>query len=661
VTDLAIGDGFAVADIGQGHLHLIDLTDPSWPAVVGTIRGRGSPEAHMAVAGRRVFVDGDEGTDAYDVSDLARPQRLWQASYARVWTAFLAAKPGLLVSAEFIGGNRRVGLRLTNTTVPAQPVVEATMEIHGEPKQMVLDGDRLAVVSGSNDRATEWVDLVDVRQPAQPRLVDTIRLDGIAGLEDADPDSPCPTPTAQAFVLLRGPWLYLFISDRGLAVFALPDGQPARLVATRRNVRASLAAQAGARLYATCTFTQYYNNYTPTSSGVRMAAVDVSSPDQPVVRQVLGIGLPGRLRRVAVLGDGRLVVVRDRPPGLDIYDRRNPAVPSHVGSLELPDFGGWVGSLTIHGDRVIFPTAGGVMVVDVADPLQPFAEATLRLAGTVGTTVAVLGERLLVPVDRRVELYDLTRLAAPASSSIALGHTARQVEVADGAAYVRGDAGADGPGQVSRIVAGDLSRAEPLSLPVPGGVIDLRARSGFLLATAGDARESSYRTRGEVFAVDVRQGRSPQVVSSIETSGTTTLLDVCLGERQHRTSSAPPFIDEAIELSPGGQLSWSITDRLEHLDHWVDCTDRDDLALTVLAERLYLSRLPIRSGPSAGITPTAFPTGEAPRLVSFQPTPGSDEGPTWTPSPPPTRRPTRTPGPASDGRRLFLPTLYRSR
>jgi hypothetical protein len=664
VMGLAFGDGFAVAALGLGRFYLIDLADPTRPAVSGTITGEGYPDAFLAVAGRQVFVHGYNGTDAYDVADLARPQLLWHTEYQRVWTAWLAAKPGLLVSAEFAGPNRRVGLRMTNTTQASQPVVESTMQIDGEPKQMVLEGDLLAVLSGSDEMATEWVDLVDVRQPTQPRLIDTIRLDRIAGLENADTDSPCKTPMAQAFVLLRGPWLYLFIPDRGLAVFAVQADEPARLVATRRNVRASLAAQVGTQLFATCAFGHFYSEMSPSSSGIRLDEIDVSTPDQPVVRAVLGIGLLGQLRRVAMLGDRRLVVVRDRPPGLDTYDRRNAAVPSYQGSVELPAFGGEVGTLTVHGDLVIFPTATGVMVIDVSDPGQPWLAATLRVAGTLGSTVAVLGERLLVPVDQRVEVYDLTRPGTPPIASIPLQHTARQVEAVDGVAYVRGDVNsAVGPGKVSRIAAGDLSRAEPLALPVPGGsVVDLRAKSGFLLATAGDVQDGGYQTLGRLLAIDVRQGRSPQVVSSFETSSGTRLLDVCMGERRHRLAGVSMiYIDEPIELSPEGQLAWSMDDWDQGLHNWIDCTDRDDLALTVRAERLYLTRLAIRSGPSAGITPTAFPTSQAPGLLSFRPTPGSDEGPTWTPAPLPTRRPTRTPGPGPEANRLLLPMLYQSR
>lgn len=157
--DLALAGGYLLATqidtTGACSLKVLDLTDPSAPATVGSVDLPTGAD-QVAVIGDHAFVACWQMLVSVDWSDRAHPVVVGQIAMP---ARRVLAGDGVV----YVGAN---GLQIVDVNAPAQPVILASMPMPGSPYGMALQDGFLysAVFYGGY--------LVhDVSDPAHPRLV----------------------------------------------------------------------------------------------------------------------------------------------------------------------------------------------------------------------------------------------------------------------------------------------------------------------------------------------------------------------------------------------------------------------------------------------------------------------------------------------------------
>ncbi|MET0647679.1 MAG: Ig-like domain-containing protein, partial [Pyrinomonadaceae bacterium] len=176
------------------------------------------------------------------------------------------------------------------------------------------------------------------------------------------------------------------------------------------------------------------------AAGLRV--VDVRNPRAPQV--VGGLDTDGNADDVRVVGD--LAFVADGPGGLKIMNITVPSAPTLVGSLA---FGGDSMDIFIQGTRAYLACGGaGLKVVDVSNPAAPALLGSLDtplLAHGVsvsGTTAVVADDSSSAPSVVVVDVADPLNPRAQGTLRLATHGGAKDVETRGSLAYVAGyDAG----------------------------------------------------------------------------------------------------------------------------------------------------------------------------------------------------------------------------
>ncbi|MFQ5459893.1 MAG: hypothetical protein ACE5EL_03785, partial [Anaerolineae bacterium] len=245
--------------------------------------------------------------------------------------------------------------------------------------------------------------------------------------------------------------------------------------------------------------------YTAVGAG-GLAITDVSNPQVP--RPLAQLALNGAATAVEV-SSGRGFVALDGA-GLTLVDVGDPGAPAVVSRLDEPSLGGNL-AVTPDGATVYAlagaradPTAGGVVAIDVTDPVTPTVMARF---GPGATDLALDGDRLLLATDQGMAAYDVADAAAPVEAGQWEGTAALAVVADAGRAFV-----ASARGGIDVIDLATMSAADR-RLDTEGWAAAL-ATSGGRLAGAinrGPIDGDPYAVGGGLAVWDVARSGNPAI------------------------------------------------------------------------------------------------------------------------------------------------------
>ena len=151
----------------RGTIYGFDLSDPTRPRLISKIKALNHCRQLAAADGRLVATARTGGLAIFDVSNPQRPQLL-----GRHQTIELATGAGLSGHYAF-SGNRIYGVEIIDIADPARPRFVSCLP-SAEAQSVSISGDRLYV----GDWGTGEVLIADWSNPARPRKLGTVRLDG---------------------------------------------------------------------------------------------------------------------------------------------------------------------------------------------------------------------------------------------------------------------------------------------------------------------------------------------------------------------------------------------------------------------------------------------------------------------------------------------------
>jgi hypothetical protein len=369
-TPLDVAGRYAVVvDASSRGLHVIDVSDPQSPLLVGRAEARGATDVVMS--GGHAFVASVTGLRVFDLADPANPHLV--GHYEAISAAGLAAVAISGSHAYLTRGT--AGLEVIDISDPADPTLVGTHALPqiaftlkvSETHAYVADAfGGLLVFDVSSPAAparvgayqtTHWLNAIDVRN-ATGYLADYGL--GLLVMDLSDPRRPeivgrAPTRRDHDQVAAADELAYV-VGRFGLEVFDVSD--PAAPV--------RVGEYADSRAYRNLALHDEFI-YVGSSAGLR--TFDVSDPAAPLHTHTY---LGGQIN--AVVNDGEQLLCASYN-GLDILDLTEPALPRKIGGLHPPS---QIIGLDVVGDFAFAVGSGRRMyVVNISDPENPVLIATL--------------------------------------------------------------------------------------------------------------------------------------------------------------------------------------------------------------------------------------------------------------------------------------------
>ena len=376
VNSVDLSGSYAFLAIHRVGLRILDISDPTLPALVGAYDSLGDASA-VAVSGSRAFLaDGSAGLVLLDVSTPATPQLLdsldtsgdarrvaMHGDYAYVadqgggLQTVAIADGGTMTLArtvDTVGGAHDVaiqesmayvaamyqgGLRVYSLADPADPVETAALTalpypyMRQSPRDIVLVGDRAYLTgdgSSGSGSANLWT--VDISSPDNPQ---TIALRPVVGY--------------MTDVAVSGSHVFVSSIERGVHIYDIGDAELPEVSQIPGSRIGGLVVRDSV-IYAL--------------GGGQLFTIDATDPTQPQLVNSLGIG--GWSSHIVAAGD---YLYAANGYGLRVIDVTDPFSATIVGSYNTLDFSNHV----VISDAVAYVADGasGLLAIDVSDPTNP--------------------------------------------------------------------------------------------------------------------------------------------------------------------------------------------------------------------------------------------------------------------------------------------------
>jgi hypothetical protein len=420
IMAVAVSGDRGYALTSNNNLHVVDLSAPTTPSEIGFLGGFSTTVSELAAVGDRVYVLGWGALFVVDAGTPSAPVLSGELVVSGV--DIEAAADHVFLAA---GGD---GLRVVDVSDPTAPIEIASVDLGADTSARHLDVvNGRAYVSGGGTFPDVKLFVVDVTDPEHPALEadaviadgggDIVVRDGLAHIFGGYPDAlhiydltvPQTPVWLGSATIPSEYWERLAAVDdhilvttflRGLTVVETTDPTaPATVGTLDAPGRISDAAYSDGVLF-----------IAGEDRGLRM--VDVSDPSHPAelgYSQVVPLAFG-----VAVRGETAFVVGTNQ--GLVAIDVSNPAAPVILGNAPGAD-GEWV---TLAGDHayVVSPFFG-IHVVDVSTPAMPVLVGSLDLPSGTGEQwewPVVSGDHVFVRNnhnDPSVAIIDVGDPAAP--------------------------------------------------------------------------------------------------------------------------------------------------------------------------------------------------------------------------------------------------------
>lgn len=401
-----VGTLLYVAD-GLGGLRIVDVSEPHAPVEIGGVKTPGTGW-DVAVSGSHAYVTGF-GFGVVDVSDPAAPR-------------LVASSPTFAFRLDVAGGFAYLAaldtFRVVDISDPGAPVEVASLPM-GNALDVVVSGGLAYVADAS--ASLIGVRVVDVSDPTAPvevgsgsiaggqptgvTLVDGYLYATSGGLAEslrvlslASPTTPVELGTV---VLESIAEPYSFSAGGGLG--GLADATRLRLVDVSQPTPPFQAGLLDTGEPANDVAVVGERAFVADCSGVRV--VDVSDLSAPT--QLGAVEVPPCAVAIAAAGD--LVFTLGTDGYLSVVDVSVPSLPVVMARLGI----GGAGDLAVEGTHLFVAAGyGGLRVVDVSDPASPVEVASLPISD-YPDLVAVEDHLALVATDDVVMVVDVTVPSAP--------------------------------------------------------------------------------------------------------------------------------------------------------------------------------------------------------------------------------------------------------
>ncbi|HPA81843.1 MAG TPA: hypothetical protein PLS95_13575 [Thermoanaerobaculales bacterium] len=355
-----------IAIVSAGHLVylttdpelvVIDASNPSAPAVVGSYSAASANLGLIAVAGTTAYV-ADSSNDLVRIIDVSNPNSPVEVnSFPTGWARGLAATAGLCLVASI-----PEGLEVADVSDPASAAVVGRVPGVGISRDVDSDG-AIAVVA---DDFGHGLRVLDVSDPASPQEIGWLPY-------------PEMWPTRSELV---GDLAYVAAGTLWIVDVSQPSS-PVELSITRP---AGLGSCWDSTVVDELAFLPLLYDQPP--SGI--LALDVSNPALPYE---LGRGGDWDSTGIAVDGTYAYTVGTD---GLHIVDVSDPALPIPVGSFAAAWSVYNTRVAVADGLAVVAPELEALHVIDVSEPQAPSELGVFDEIHFGPTDVALVGGRVLV-------------------------------------------------------------------------------------------------------------------------------------------------------------------------------------------------------------------------------------------------------------------------
>ena len=395
--DVAVdGNTAFVADQANG-LQILDITDPSAATLLGAFDTSGS-SLGIALSGNLVYVaDSNAGLLIFDVSTATAPTLLGSFDTSGFAADVVVAGDHAYV-ADVNGG-----LKVIDVSNPAIPTLAASYATLGLAQGVAVDGNFVFIADDSFG-----LHVVDVSDPTTPLF---------AGFLDT---------AGSAFrVVVDGNHAYLADASGGLRIIDVTDPAAPLLVGTYNTTGTAYdVAVAGSRAYVA-----------DGSGG--LVALDIADPTLPIL---LGsYDTTGSSRGIVI--DGMHAFVADDASGLHGIEVAITTGPLLAGTVALTGVGtgdlrAWDVAVDGHFAFVAGDGGGGLQVLDISDPTEPFVVGSYDSPG-LARGIAVSGDLAFLADASALLILDVSDPTAPAPlGSIATAGFARRVAISGDYAYL---------------------------------------------------------------------------------------------------------------------------------------------------------------------------------------------------------------------------------
>ena len=492
------------------RLYIIDLSNDSAPAIVGSLAGSASD---VFVMGNYAYVTSGS-LKIVDVSNPAAPVLVTTfppPETTSFGSVFGQGQYVFVTYSQYIHDYYKTGFQIIDGSDPQNPVV---VGMH---------------------QTDLWFDYYyNISVAGEQLFLQTVR-GGIIIFDISDPSQPVQTGQYQVYYsggyFVDGNNLYVTAWNFGLRIVDITDpSNPAEIGSCY------IPQGAGA------IFVDDGRAYVASDSPGGMHAIDVSDPETPQITgvfstpgmiydlaiggsyayvidytsglRILDIGNPefpveialytSSSRSIHAVVEDTLAYVSTEGSGLKIIDVSDPANPDYISNY-MPPRG--VGNFTVHDGILFVPQDSfGMHIADISDPLAPHALSTVATLDAAHD-VAVSGNYAYVTIDRSgLEIFNIENLSRPVHVSN-IDEAYRTYDIA-----VQGD----------YVYATDSNRGlgiYDVSNPAyPRYLSFLAAPSTIGLAVSGNrAYLAGYG--GGIAAVDISDPLNPALLASFETPG----------------------------------------------------------------------------------------------------------------------------------------------
>lgn len=371
---VAVRDGFAYVTEYYNGLHVFDVSDPAHPALVGPAipSGVGSSWSGLAASGAELYLAADRGVTVWSLASPTAPTEDGAyGSQAGIYAVGSAARLPLICIAAYRRGlvlldasDRRAPREIGSCALPA-PALEVAMEgdiavlACGEAGSAIVDiadpawpgllamceipastearaiaiSGGLVVVGYSVPYEADWIQIIDVSDPANPTVL-----------------SSMPTGGGVDAVLVAGTLAFVGGSE-GLCVIDLSDPAVPKVVGRYGNGPGSRADINCLEISGELLFAG--------EGDEGFEILDVSDPSNP--RRLGGSSTFEDCYALTAVGE-RLLVADDQA-GVTVFDVSDPSAPRAIG--RYPDLRGARGKIVVEGDIGFVPYSNeGVQVLD---------------------------------------------------------------------------------------------------------------------------------------------------------------------------------------------------------------------------------------------------------------------------------------------------------
>jgi len=378
-SDIKVAGGYAYVAQTYSGLMVYNVSNPSSPVVAGsypTLYAQG-----VALTGEYAYVaDGSTGLKIINISNPTQPTLIGNCD-----TPDEAIKVCVQGNFAYVADNRsdgqRAGLQIIDISIPTAPVIVGSLDTRFNAVDVAVSGNYCYVVDIYDNLL-----IVDVTNPTAPRLITTF---------DEVPNVSCSIVLSSSHAFVAG------ALGGGLQIINVTNPSIPSLVGyyeTPGQIKS--VAFKGHYAYVTDGF----------QGGLRI--VDVVNPYRPV--EVGAVKTPDQANDIAIFG--HYAFIADRYSGVQIVDINDSEHPLIVSSVLIPGSQSWAFGVAVLGDYLyVGATSRGLQVINISNPLEPTLAGYIETPGLAGR-LAVKDSLAFVTywgAQKGLSIIDITNPYAP--------------------------------------------------------------------------------------------------------------------------------------------------------------------------------------------------------------------------------------------------------